>query len=48
MHTSIGTLTDWYEDVRRIPKPTLVALMKLGAKVARFVPVRGGTRSSQP
>jgi DNA-binding transcriptional regulator GbsR (MarR family) len=46
MHQFIGTLTDWYEDIRRIPKPTLVALMKLGARVARFVPVRGGTRSS--
>ena len=46
MHQFIGTLTSWYEDVRRIPKPTLVALMKLGAKVARFVPVRGGTRTS--
>jgi DNA-binding transcriptional regulator GbsR (MarR family) len=46
MHQFIGTLTDWYEDIRRIPKPTLIALMKLGARVARFVPVRGGTRNS--
>ena len=46
MHQFIGTLTEWYEDVRRVPKPTLVALMKLGAKVARFVPVRAGTRVS--
>ena len=45
MHQFIGTLTSWYEDIRRVPKPTLVALMKLGAKVARFVPVRGGTRA---
>jgi DNA-binding transcriptional regulator GbsR (MarR family) len=45
MHQFIGTLTEWYEDVRRVPKPTLIALMKLGAKVARFVPVRGGTRA---
>jgi DNA-binding transcriptional regulator GbsR (MarR family) len=48
MHQFIGTLTSWYEDVRRVPKPTLVALMKLGSKVARFVPVRAGTRTSQP
>ena len=48
MHQFIGTLTEWYDDVRRIPKPTLVALMRLGAKVARFVPVRGGTRTPQP
>lgn len=33
----IETLTRWYEDVRRIPKGTLVKLMKLGARVARFV-----------
>ena len=46
MHQFIGTLTTWYEDIRRVPKPTLVALMKLGAKVARYVPVLGGTRSS--
>ena len=46
MHQFIGTLTSWYEDIRRVPKPTLVALMKLGAKVARYVPVRGGTHSN--
>ena len=45
MHQFIGTLTSWYDDIRRVPKPTLVALMKLGAKVARYVPVRGGTRN---
>ena len=30
-------LTCWYEQVKRLPNPTLVALMKMGAKVARFV-----------
>ena len=45
MHQFIGTLTTWYEEIRRVPKPTLIALMKLGAKVARFVPVRGGSRT---
>ena len=34
----IGNLSGWYEEIVRVPKPTLVALMKLGAKVARFVP----------
>ena len=48
MHEFIGTLTSWYEDIRRVPKPTLIALMKLGARVARFVPVRGGTRTNNP
>jgi DNA-binding transcriptional regulator GbsR (MarR family) len=38
MHEFISTLTGWYDQVRRLPKPTLVTLMKLGAKVARFIP----------
>jgi DNA-binding transcriptional regulator GbsR (MarR family) len=33
----LDTLTTWYDQVKRVPKPTLVALMKLGDKVARFV-----------
>lgn len=38
MHEFISTLTNWYDQVRRLPKSTLITLMKLGAKVARFVP----------
>jgi DNA-binding transcriptional regulator GbsR (MarR family) len=38
MHEFLGTLANWYEQVRVLPKPTLVALMKLGGKVARFIP----------
>jgi DNA-binding transcriptional regulator GbsR (MarR family) len=38
MHEFISTLGGWYEQVRTLPKPTLVTLMKLGAKVARFIP----------
>lgn len=42
MHEFISTLGNWYEQVRILPKPTLVTLMKLGGKVARFVaPARG-------
>lgn len=37
MHEFIGTLTNWYDQVRRLPKSTLVTLMKLGGKIARFV-----------
>jgi len=44
MHDFLGTLGHWYDDVRRLPKSTLVALMKLGGKVARFIP----TRSKSP
>ncbi|MFB0612874.1 GbsR/MarR family transcriptional regulator [Aurantiacibacter poecillastricola] len=40
MHDFMGNLTGWFDDVRRLPKGTLVSLMKLGGKVARFVPTR--------
>lgn len=33
----IENMTGWYEQVRRLPRPTLVALMKLGARVGRFI-----------
>ncbi len=38
MHEFIGTLGNWYDEIRRLPKSTLVTLMKLGGKVARFIP----------
>lgn len=38
MHEFISTLGNWYEQVRGLPKPTLVTLMKLGGKVARLLP----------
>jgi DNA-binding transcriptional regulator GbsR (MarR family) len=37
MLTFVDTLAGWYEQVKALPKPTLVALMKMGSKVARFV-----------
>jgi DNA-binding transcriptional regulator GbsR (MarR family) len=40
MHDFIATLGQWYEQVRVLPKPTLVTLMKLGGRVARFVSPR--------
>lgn len=43
MHEFISTLGGWYEQVRTLPKPTLVTLMKLGAKVARLIP--GSTKN---
>ena len=46
MHEFIGTLAGWYEQVRLLPKPTLVALMKLGGKVARFVAPLGRRRDA--
>jgi DNA-binding transcriptional regulator GbsR (MarR family) len=46
MQEFISTLSTWYDQVRGLPKPTLVTLMKLGAKVARFIP--GAGKSQQP
>ena len=43
MHTFMGMLTSWFNDVRKLPKGTLVSLMKLGGKVARFIPTRNQT-----
>lgn len=40
MHEFISTLGTWYEQVRGLPKPTLVSLMKLGGRIARFVTPR--------
>ena len=37
MLTFIDTLTTWYQQVRGLPKSTLISLMKLGGKIARFV-----------
>lgn len=48
MHDFLGTLGNWYDQMRDLPKPTLVALMKLGGKVARFVaPMLGKGRSGE-
>ncbi|MEK6638816.1 MAG: MarR family transcriptional regulator [Pseudomonadota bacterium] len=38
MHEFLGALGGWYEQIRVLPNSTLVALMKLGGKVARFIP----------
>ena len=32
------TLTDWFDQVKALPRGTLVALMKMGAKIAQLVP----------
>jgi DNA-binding transcriptional regulator GbsR (MarR family) len=43
MHQFLDSASHWYEDVRGLPRATLVTLMKLGGKVARLLP---GTRKS--
>ena len=37
MHDFLDTLGHWYDDVKNLPRPTLVALMKMGSKVAKLV-----------
>jgi DNA-binding transcriptional regulator GbsR (MarR family) len=37
MLTFLETLAQWYVQMRRLPKATLAALMKMGAKVAKVV-----------
>ncbi len=38
MHEFISTLGNWYDQVRGLPKSTLITLMKLGSKIASFIP----------
>jgi len=38
MSTFVSTLTGWYEQISALPKSTLVTLMNMGAKVAKFIP----------
>ena len=37
MHRFVSTMTHWYEQVKALPRATLLKLMGLGAKVAKFV-----------
>jgi len=38
MLSFLATLTEWFDQVKTLPKPTLVALMKMGTKIAQLVP----------
>lgn len=38
MLTFVSTLSDWFDQVKTLPKTTLVTLMKMGATVAKFIP----------
>jgi hypothetical protein len=45
MLTFVDTLSTWYEQVKALPKPTLVAPMKMGSKARGSLPRR---RRSMP
>jgi DNA-binding transcriptional regulator GbsR (MarR family) len=36
MLTFLDDLTSWYEQVRKLPRPTLTAIIKLGGKIGGF------------
>ena len=38
MLTFVTTLTDWFDQVSKLPKTTLVTLMKMGAKIGKLIP----------
>lgn len=41
LHDFVGTLTRWYDEVAPLPRPTMIALINLGSRVARLLPGRG-------
>lgn len=44
MLTFVSTLTDWFDQVKNLPKSTLVTLMKMGGTIVKFLPSKGGRR----
>jgi hypothetical protein len=39
-------LTEWFDQIKGLPRSTLVALMKMGATIAKLVPSRRGKSGS--
>lgn len=42
----IESLTGWYEQMRAVPKGSLLSLMKMGAKVTKFLNLRPGAKKA--
>lgn len=40
MLTFVDTLTNWFDQVKVLPKNTLIALMKMGAAIGKFIPLK--------
>lgn len=38
MHTFLSEASGWYEEIRALPRSTLATLMRLGGRIARFIP----------
>ena len=45
MLTFVSTLTDWFDQIKSLPRSTLVKLMKMGAAIAKFAPSKDDARS---
>lgn len=43
----LETLSLWYDQVKGLPKPVLIGLLKMGGRVARFVPRSCGARKRE-
>ncbi len=41
MHEFVGTIDRWSAEIRRVPRPKLNMLLRLGSAIARLVPGRG-------
>ncbi len=46
MLSFVSTLTEWFDQIKGLPRSTLVALMKMGATIAKLVPSRRGKSGS--
>jgi len=38
MLSFVSTIADWFDQVKALPRPTLFALLKMGARIAQMVP----------
>jgi len=43
----VSTLAEWFDQVKTLPRPTLIALLKMGTKIAQLVP-KSVVRRLQP
>ena len=46
MLSFVSTLTEWFDQIKGLPRSTLVTLMKMGATIAKLVPSRRGKAGS--
>lgn len=41
----VSTLTEWFDQVKALPKSTLIPLMKMGARVSRLIPSKSAKKA---